>query len=269
MNARDIVRSIIPLPVRDAIRDSRLYARRVELYVANRPRFTCPACGYDGKFLDQRSSAGDRKNAVCPRCASLERHRLLYCVLEELFTTHRVSTQTALHFAPEKSIAAYLRPRFAKYTTADLDGHRADATADLRQLPFEDQSYDFILASHVLEHVDDDRRALSEIARVLKPGGVAILPVPVVSDSTIEYPYPVPTENYHVRAPGPDYFDRYRRVFAQVDVKTSADYPDRFQLYIYEDRSVYPTPAIPFRKAMRGDRHLSYIPVCYRSQSVD
>lgn len=264
MNLRTVVRSLLPLPVRDAIRAGRLSARRPELYFARRPRFSCPVCGYAGKFLDQRVSAGDHPNAICPRCASLERHRLQYCVLQELFASYPVPVGAALHFAPEKAIARYLRPRFAKYTTADIDGYRADVQADLRQLPFDDGSYDFVYASHVLEHVDDDRRALAEIARVLRPGGVAILPVPIVGDTTIEYPHPVATEGYHVRAPGLDYFDRYRDSFARVEAKSSTDYPAEYQLYLYEDRSVYPTAAIPFRQAMAGERHLEYVPICYR-----
>lgn len=263
MDTRTLVKTLLPLTVRDAIRAGRLYARRPELYFARRPSFVCPVCGYRGKFLDQRVPAGTRPNAICPRCAGLERHRLQFCVLEELFTRHPVSTGAALHFAPERAIATYLRPRFAKYTTADIDAHRADVQADLRQLPFDDRSYDFIYASHVLEHVDDDRRALAEIARVLRPGGIAILPVPIVGDATIEYPYAVASEGYHVRAPGVDYFDRYRGTFARVEVKCSTDYPAEYQLFLYEDRSVFPTEAVPFRHAVAGERHIDYVPICY------
>jgi SAM-dependent methyltransferase len=264
LDVKTLVKSMIPPSLRDIVHAGRLYARRPEIYFASGPSFTCPLCRYTGKFLDEHASYGNRKYVICPRCGSRERHRLQYCVLEELFATYPVHGQAALHFSPERPILKYLRPRFAKYTTADIDPRRADVQADLRKLPFDDNSYDFVYASHVLEHVDDDRRALAEIVRVLRPGGVAILPVPIFGDTTIEYPHVVPTEEYHVRAPGRDYFDRYRDVFARVDVKSSSAYPAEYQLYMYEDRSMYPTKNCPFKRPEFGERHVDFVPVAYR-----
>lgn len=91
--------------------------------------------------------------------------------------------------------------------------HGVDHNVDLQELPFEDQTYDFVFASHVLEHIPNDEKAISEIRRILKPNGIAILPVPLVAEKTIEYSEPNPNETYHVRAPGFDYFDRYDRYF--------------------------------------------------------
>jgi SAM-dependent methyltransferase len=239
--------------------------RRRELFFSDAPKFSCPLCGYEGKFLDERAAAyGGRRNAICPRCGCRERHRLQYCVLTELFASYPVTTGAALHFAPERPIEKLLRPRFTRYTTADLEAWRADVKADLRKLPFDDESYDFVFASHVLEHVDDDRRAVSEVARVLRPGGIAILPVPVFGPTTIEYPCAVATEEYHVRAPGADYFERYRSAFKTVDVKSSKDYLNAYQLYLYEDRSMYPTANCPYKQPQLGDRHVEYVPICYR-----
>lgn len=265
MDVKAFVKSMVPAGMRAVVHKGRLYVRRPELYFSDAPTFSCPLCGYTGKFLDERASYGSRRNVICPRCGSRERHRLQYCVLNELFANHPAAKNAAaLHFAPEPSIEKLLRPRFGKYTTADIDARRADVKADLRMLPFEDGSYDFVFASHVLEHVDDDHRAVAEIARVLRPGGVAILPVPIFGATTIEYPHAVATEELHVRAPGRDYFDRYGAVFKTVDLKSSRDYPAQYQLYLHEDRTMYPTENCPFKRPEPGDRHIEYVPICYR-----
>ena len=92
----------------------------------------------------------------------------------------------------------------------------ADHIVDLQHLPFSDNSYDFVFASHVLEHIPDDRKAISEIRRILRPNGVAMLPVPIYSEKTVEFSEPDPNEFGHVRAPGLDYFDRYQPYFSKV-----------------------------------------------------
>jgi hypothetical protein len=92
---------------------------------------------------------------------------------------------------------------------------------------------------------------------------VAILPVPVVCEKTIEYPKPNPRESNHVRAPGLDYFDRYEPFFSKVERNTSAMLPGRYQLFVYEDRSGWPTPECPLRTPSPGKKHLDVVPVCY------
>jgi hypothetical protein len=115
----------------------------------------------------------------------------------------------------------------------------------------------------VLEHIPNDKKAIQEIRRILKPDGIAILPVPLVAESTIEYPEPNPHETYHVRAPGVDYFDRYTLYFSRIEKYTSDSLPEKYQLFIYEDRSRWPTVQCPLRPAMEGDRHIDIVPVCY------
>lgn len=134
---------------------------------------------------------------------------------------------------------------------------------DLQALPFADGAYDFVYASHVLEHIPDDTRALAEIRRILSPNGIAILPVPIVADRTIEYPEPNPHESDHVRAPGLDYFERYRKHFAKVECIRSSQIPRRYQPYVYEDRTGWPNGLSPLRPAMTGKRHEDVVPVCY------
>ena len=103
-----------------------------------------------------------------------------------------------------------------------------DHRVDILDLPFEDGSYDFVFASHVLEHIRDDRKAIKEIRRVLRPNGMAVLPVPIVCDKTIEYPEANCYEA-DVRAPGPDYFERYKEYFGRVEVYASESFPPKYQ----------------------------------------
>jgi predicted SAM-dependent methyltransferase len=183
--------------------------------------------------------------------------------MEKLRGTFQLSGMSLLHFAPERALKSYFRKTFQNYTTADLDRPDVDYQADLLSLPFADQSYDFVYASHVLEHVKNDSKAISEIRRVLRPRGIAVLPVPIVGVKTIEYAEPNVLECGHVRAPGADYFERYARHFSKVEVLNSRDFPEEHQLFNYEDRAKWPTKEMPLRKAMPGERHLDYVPVCF------
>lgn len=156
-----------------------------------------------------------------------------------------------------------LRALFGRYHTADLDAPHVDYRVDLRKLPFADGSFDVVFASHVLEHIKEDDQALAEIRRILRPGGFAILPVPVIGATTVEYPEPNPHEWGHVRAPGMDYFDRYERHFARVRKYHSSSFDLRYQPFIYEDRSRWPMPKFPLRQPSAGIRHEDVVPVCY------
>lgn len=228
-------------------------------------RFSCPGCGYRGAFVPAGGPGrSKRPHARCPVCGAAERHRLQIDVIERVLPTLNVPPDAlAVHFAPDPAVAERLRSTFAHYLTADLDGVGVDRVADLRELPFEDGSVFLLYASHVLEHVDHDRKAIAEIRRVLAPGGVAFLPVPVLCAQTVEYGSPNPHEHNHVRAPGLDYFDRYRAVFPRVEVYDSLQFPLEHQLLVYEDRSFYPTPERPLRTPMNGGPFRDYVPVCF------
>lgn len=229
----------------------------------NKETFTCPVCLYAGPFKDISPSTGLRKHAQCPKCHSLERHRLQYLVVQHIAETLNTSEMAVLHFAPEPFLCSYFSSRFGKYETADLAMKDVDHLVDIQNLPFADASYNFIFASHVLEHIPDDRKALKEIRRILKPDGLAILPVPLVADKTVEYPEPNPYESNHVRAPGLDYFNRYMPFFSRIRQFTSDSFSEKYQLFVYENRNNWPTQEHPFRPAMKGDRHIDIIPVCY------
>ncbi|MEX0936377.1 MAG: methyltransferase domain-containing protein [Pirellulales bacterium] len=126
--------------------------------------------------------------------------------------------KSMLHVAPEKCFEPKLRRALGSgYVTADLTKN-TDVQMDICSIPFPDEHFDVVYCSHVLEHVPDDRRAMHELCRVLKPTGWAVLLVPVTRERTIEDPSitdPAERERLfgqhdHVRRYGPDYADRLR-----------------------------------------------------------
>ncbi len=230
---------------------------------SNKEKFTCPVCGYTGPFKDFNPYTGPRKHAQCPKCAALERHRIQCLVVNNVLNGLNSPALKMLHFAPEPFFRELFSQRFGQYETADLNMRGVDHSVDLQKLPFEDQSYDFVFASHVLEHIPNDEKAISEIRRILTSNGIAILPVPIIAQKTVEYPEPNPYEAHHVRAPGFDYYDRYERYFSKVDKFSSDSLPSKYQLYVYENRSLWPTKECPLRPSMQGEKHTKVVPVCY------
>lgn len=184
--------------------------------------------------------------------------------MDKLSKYHDFSMMNILHFAPEAFFRKRFQDTFKSYTSSDISMANVDIKADIRKLPFRESEFDLIYASHVLEHVKEDSIALSEIHRVLRPNGIAIVPVPIVVTNTIEYPEPNPFETFHVRAPGFDYFERYLNFFTKLDIYSSQDFPSKYQTYIYEDRRKVPSPLMPLREPMRGKKHIDMVPVCYK-----
>ncbi len=225
--------------------------------------YCCPICRFHGPFETREAGPGTRQHAICPKCGAFERHRIQFLALQKVAETRDLARMSCLHFAPETCFRLRFRTMFRKYVTADLQRADVDHQVDLIALPFEDASFDLVYASHVLEHIKDDEVALSEIRRILRPGGVAIIPVPIVGSRTVEYPQANPHEFGHVRAPGPDYFDRYERFFRRVDRFRSEDFDERYQTFIYEDRSGWPNATLPWRQPTLGLRHSDFVPVCY------
>lgn len=168
-----------------------------------------------------------RNNVLSPSTLSLERHRLLWLYLknETLFFQ---SDLKVLHFAPEQ--AFYKRFRKMKnleYVTTDLNSPLADVKADICNLPFKDNEFDIIFCNHVLEHIPDDTKAMQELYRVLKVGGMGVFQIP--QDLTREKTFEDNTitgkkerakifgQYDHVRVYGRDYFDTLRRIGFKVE----------------------------------------------------
>jgi SAM-dependent methyltransferase len=185
-------------------------------------RAECPICSYRGVFLDH---AG-RPRQVCPSCGSRARHRALHVALAERARLAPLPRfERALHFAPEVCLEGTLRGLARRIITADIDPRGVDLALDARYLPFRDGAFDLVIASHVLEHVLEDHLALAEIHRVLVPGGLAILLVPVTAEATLEFGFVDPERNDHARECGPDYFERYRAAGFEVDLMCSDELP--------------------------------------------
>jgi predicted SAM-dependent methyltransferase len=191
----------------------------------------CPCCGWKGPAFCSHG-VEVRKNARCPRCNSLERHRLYHLFLKEHIK--EAGLLKVLHFAPEKIITKLFKQyNHIDYLSADLDPKKGMVVEDITQLSFPDNSFDIIFCSHVLEHIADDHKAMKEVYRVLKPNGFALLQVPIkdvfngkviqatYEDSTITSPADrerVFGQHDHVRIYGRDYKDRLIKAGFAVQV---------------------------------------------------
>lgn len=131
--------------------------------------------------------AGPRLSS-CPFCGSYDRDRLLLTFLQRRTDLFSKPTKL-LHIAPESTLAKkVVATPSIDYVSGDLDGSLAMRPLDVTDIDFPDNTFDAVICNHVLEHVPDDRRAMSELLRVLKPGGWAVLQVPIgiKLDKTIE-----------------------------------------------------------------------------------
>ena len=130
----------------------------------------CPCC--DSHL---RHFIYSRRNGICPRCDTVDRHRLLWLYLHNCTNIFRDRLRV-LHFAPEAIIQEKLRssPNL-EYTSADLDSPLAMVSLDITDIPYSENTFDVILCSHVLEVIPDDRKAMSELYHILKPSGWMLL----------------------------------------------------------------------------------------------
>lgn len=192
-----------------------------------------------------------RKNALCPGTLSLERHRLLWLFLKEQ-TTFLTDAIAVLHVAPEQVFYSKFRSfTHWNYTTTDLHSPLADVKADLCALPFDKDTFDLILCNHVLEHIPDDLKAMEEIHRVLKPGGTAILQVPLeeerqttFEDDSITDPEErtrIFGQYDHVRVYGQDYYKRLENSGFETNANDFVSTISKSQV----DRFALPNERIP------------------------
>ncbi|MBU0468205.1 MAG: class I SAM-dependent methyltransferase [Candidatus Omnitrophica bacterium] len=230
----------------------------------NKKCYCCPICSYEGPFLNVISLTGKRKDVHCPRCRSYERHRLQYLVFKNITKKLELDKMKILHFAPEKCFENEFRKIFGEYLSADLNKPNVDCQEDLTHLSFQSDSFDIVYASHVLEHIKDDEMALAEIKRILKKTGFAILPVPIIGKKTVEYPEANLDEECHVRCPGIDYFEKYKKHFSKVEIYSSKDFNRKYQVYIYEDRKNYSKKLMPLRQQVDGEKHEDFVPICFK-----
>tara|TARA_B100000963_G_scaffold323099_1_gene307687 strand:- start:35280 stop:36035 length:756 start_codon:yes stop_codon:yes gene_type:complete len=179
------------------------------------------------KFLPYGYGKTLRPNALCPGTLSLERHRLLWLYLDRE-TNFLNQELKVLHVAPEQVFfRKFKRLQHWDYTTTDLNSPLAGIVADICDLPLQDNQYDLILCNHVLEHIPNDLKAMTELYRVLKKGGTLIAQVPLNDESTKTLEDDSITDprdrtrffgQYdHVRLYGQDYYKRLKSVGFSVE----------------------------------------------------
>jgi SAM-dependent methyltransferase len=188
-------------------------------------RVQCPVCGWRGNtFHPYVSGRHITPRANCPRCESKPRHRVLYLYLQRELAGG--GTRTLLDFAPVPSFSRALgRLPGVRYLSADLNSRRAMLHSDLRRLGIRSESVDLLVCYHVLEHIDEDRAAMRELLRILRPDGFGVIQVPIDPRlaSTEEWGAPNPELHNHVRQYAPDFYDRLRESGFEVTVIDAPD----------------------------------------------
>ena len=186
-----------------------------------------------------------RENVLAPGTLSLERHRLFWLYLKNE-TTFFSAPLRVLHFAPEQAfVQKFKKQKNLTYTTTDLNSPIADVKADICDLPFKDNSFDFIICNHVLEHIPDDTKAMQELYRVLAPSGTAIVQVPYDAKREITFEDNTITDQSertrifgqydHLRVYGMDYFKKLSSIGFNVNAldytsSISSDDIERYRL---------------------------------------
>ena len=196
-------------------RAARGIERRIQMLRHRGDDVLCPACG---RSFDRFKDDWNRPNALCWRCGAHERHRalsLLFMRRPELLG----GATSLLHLAPEWALRHRLeRIERLRYVTADLEAPNVDLRLDLTAIELPDASFDAVICSHVLEHIDDDIAAMRELRRITAPDGwcLVMVPLDVGQERTYEDPSIVsPQERErafwqddHVRLYAPDIRNR-------------------------------------------------------------
>jgi SAM-dependent methyltransferase len=185
------------------------------LYKGN--KVECPVCERSfSKFLSYGADIVHRDNVLCPYDLTLERHRLMWLYLKDESNFFTAEKLDVLHIAPEQCFHKLFKKQAnLNYLTGDLVSPIADMHFDLHDIPLEDNRFDVIFCNHVMEHVNDAIRCMSELHRVMKPGGWGIMQVPqdhnretTLEDSSITSPEDREKHYWqkdHVRLFGQDY----------------------------------------------------------------
>ena len=200
--------------------------RPILIFFYKGTKFIDPIDGKGFRKLLPYGYGKQRENALSPSTLSLERHRLMWLYLKDE-TDFFTSQKKVLHMAPEQCfINRFKKLKNLDYITADLYSPIVDVKADILNLPFDDNSFDIVFCNHVLEHIKDDKKAMQELYRVLKPNGMGIFQIPqdLSLDKTYEdFSITSPEERTkhfgqydHVRIYGKDYFNKLENVGFEV-----------------------------------------------------
>ena len=147
-------------------------------------RYQCPVCGFHArKFL----SVLEGESSLCSRCGSIERKRLLWLYLKDELKISEQKNFKVLHFSQSSVLFRKLKAlKNIEYVPAAYDNPLIKNHFDITSLPLMENYFDLIICYHVLEHVADDKKAMSELFRVLKKGRITLLQVPYSEKETVE-----------------------------------------------------------------------------------
>lgn len=191
--------------------------------------YTDPIDGRSFKKFLPYGYGKQRENALSPSTLSLERHRLLWLYLKNETSFFSLENPLkVLHIAPEQCfLDIFRKQQNLDYITSDLESPIADVKADICDLPFENEAFDVVFCNHVLEHIPNDTKAMQELFRVLKKGGMGIFQIPqdttrttTFEDNSITNPKErakIFGQYDHVRVYGLDYFDKLRSIGFKVE----------------------------------------------------
>ncbi|MBN2174964.1 MAG: methyltransferase domain-containing protein [Bacteroidales bacterium] len=210
------------------VRKTRYYGNKCQCPVCNSSLNGWKPTGYDFPVIREMQIVGSGyRLALCPVCGASDRIRLLYFFLKNKTEILKKSLKL-LHIAPNEAIKRVLRTnQNLDYLSADINPDMVMEQMDITGIQYPDDTFDAIICNHVLEHIPEDRKAMKELYRVLKPGGWAILQVPFskISQETFEVPEitkPEDREKYfgqndHVRIYGLDYPNRLKQAGFRVE----------------------------------------------------
>ena len=202
-------------------------------------KFTDPIDGKSFRKFLPYGYVKQRENALSPSTLSLERHRLMWLFLRDNTTFFTATKKLkVLHIAPEQCfLDIFRKQQNLNYITSDLESPIADVKADICDLPFKENEFDIVFCNHVLEHISNDKKAMQELYRVLKPGGFGIFQIPQDLSKAITFEDDTITDRKeraklfgqydHVRVYGRDYFDKLRSIGFKVD---EVDYTKKITL---------------------------------------
>ena len=241
-----LILNLIPRPVLQRVADWIVPVVGM-LYVGKGKE--CPLCGCQRRKFIPYGYVKPRENALCPNCLSLERHRLLWLWLlrESDIGRGAMALPRLLHIAPEVALMRKFRKMYARekerYVTADLESPLADMHFDVQEIPIEDGAFDCVICNHILEHVEDDRKALKEIFRILRRGGWGVILSPVELEREKTFEDDTITDR-----------EERTRIFGQYDHRRiyGRDYTERLQEAGFE---VYD---IPYKEAFTAAEQQRY-----------
>jgi SAM-dependent methyltransferase len=226
----------MPYPYRYVPVLTPIYRAARRMYSLRRHAGTAVRC-----VVCERSFGSWIDSTVCPGCGSETRHRFMWSLLERDWRA-RVEPVRLLHIAPEECLARRFRSHRSVvfYCTLDRGAPEVDVRADLTATGLADQSFDAVICSHVLEHIQNDRAAMREMLRLLKPGGIAYIQVPCNQESSVTDEDPSITDPLersrrfgqfdHLRVYGMDIVDRLRHAGFVIEKIRPSDILDTQQM---------------------------------------